>query len=337
MRNPLLTALCLTSMLAGCAGGGTRPDWIDGNSKQYGNDRYLVGRGQAGNQEDAKNRARADLAKIFQVAVSAESEDVQAYRNVTDSKGAVSQNQASVRRALTTRTEQIVRGVQIADLWQDPATKTQYALAVLPRAQAAASLRQQIEALDDATRSYIEQARSAHDLFAQIGAAGEALALQAERQGYQKSLSVVDRSGRGIEPQWSSAKLAADLDALLKRVRVSPQVTKSTLDGLDNALAGGLAAAGFAVQDGDKANYTLNGALDLDDLGRQEGWYWMKGTLEVKLADRATGRVVGTRRWDIKAAGREPALARRRAMDEVAKILNSELRKTVIGFGVTRP
>lgn len=336
MNKTLIATLGLTLLLTACAGGSTRPDWTDGNSKQYSNDHYLVGRGQASTQDDAKNRARADLAKIFQVAISAESEDVQSYRSVSDAKGGASRNENQVRRALTTRTEQIVRGIQIAELWQDPATKTHYALAVLPRSQAAAALRQQIESLDDATRSYIAQAQSSQDLFAKIGAASGALALQNERQGYQKSLMIVDRSGHGVEPQWSTAKLGADLDALLQRVRVAPRVTHSTLDGLDNALAGGLAAAGFAVQGGEQANYTLDGALDLDDLGRQEGWFWMKGTLEIKLSDRASGRVIGTRRWDIKAAGREPALARRRAMDQVEQILKAEMRKTVIGFGAVR-
>jgi hypothetical protein len=42
--------------------------------------------------------------------------------------------------------------------------------------------------------------------------------------------------------------------------------------------------------------------------------------------------VQGTKRWEIKAAGAQPASARQRAFDQVDTILKKELRATVIGF-----
>lgn len=336
MQHRHSTILALILLLAGCATASSRPDWVDGTSKRYDNVRYLIGRGEGSTQEDAKNRARADLAKTFEVAIHDESEDVQSYRVVSANKGNVAEHENQIRRALSTRTDQIVSGIQIADLWEDPVTKTQYALAVLPRAQAATGLRQQIAELDDATQSYIAQAQRAPDLFARIGAASEALAMQQEREGYQRSLIVVDPSGRGVEPVWNTAKLAADLAGLLKRVRIAPHVVNSSLDGLDDALAGGLAAAGFSVQRTEDAAYTLDGTLDVADLGRKEGWYWVNGTLEIKLTDHSTGRVVGTHRWNIKAAGTDPLLARQRAMADVARILKRETRSTLLGFAAAR-
>ena len=57
-----------------------KPDWVDGDSAGYQSTQYLLGRGMATTQEEAKDRARADLAKVFQVNVAVDSEDVQSFK-----------------------------------------------------------------------------------------------------------------------------------------------------------------------------------------------------------------------------------------------------------------
>ena len=76
------------------------------------------------------------------------------------------------------------------------------------------------------------------------------------------------------------------------------------------------------------------GSLQLDDLGVIDGWYWMRGTLEVQLAERASGKVRGNKRWEIKTSSQQKATATRRAMDEVDATLRRELRPAIIGFAV---
>ncbi len=112
------TFALMFSFLSGCASKPpVAPDWISGDSVKYSSAQYLMGRGQAVPQEEARDRARADLAKIFQVAVIAESEDVQKFK--TDPAGP-GQYESHASRSISTRTEQIIRGIQIAELWQDP-------------------------------------------------------------------------------------------------------------------------------------------------------------------------------------------------------------------------
>lgn len=129
----------MLSLMSGCASKPpAAPDWITGSSAGYISMHYLIGRGQASTQEEAKDRARADIAKIFQVAVVTSSDDVQKFKSSGTEAG---QYESQSSRHITTHTEQIVRGIQIAELWQDPATKNYHVLAVLPRLQTAASLR----------------------------------------------------------------------------------------------------------------------------------------------------------------------------------------------------
>lgn len=320
-------ALVAGALSGGCATQPTQPDWVSGQSKQYSNAHYLTGRGQGSSADEARDRARADLAKVFEVAVTVESEDVQAFKG--------GQYEAQASRRISARTDQIVRGIQIGDQWQDPATKTHYALAVLPRLQTAASLREEIARLDGATRSGIEQARRNDDILIRIAAANRALEAQIERAAFQKSLKVVDPTGRGVEPEWSTAKLAGDLNELLKRVRIAPRIVPGSAEGFDHVVRGAIAAAGFLAETGQNPDFLLEARLQLDDLGLMDGWYWQRGNLEVSLSEAASGRVRGSKSWPIKESARDHASAKRRALNSAESILRQELRAAILGLATS--
>lgn len=328
------SVIALASILTGCATKPVQPDWVAGESAKYPGAQYLSGRGIAGSQEEARDRARADLAKVFQVAVVADSEDVQSFKS--DAAGGAGQYEGQATRRISTRTDQIVRGIQIAELWQDPATRNHYALAVLPRLQAAASLRQQIGQLDEGIRTNIDQSRKSTDLFLKIAAASRALDLQMERDGVQKSLQVVDVTGRGLDPQFSAPKLKADLDELLKRVRVASQISGDSPAGLTEIVSGALAQAGFMLETGDHPDFALKARMNLTDMGLVNGWYWQRGTLEVTLVESANGRVRGTKRWPIKASAIDKETAAKRAMDQADEVLKKELGSAIIEMATSR-
>jgi LPP20 lipoprotein len=317
-------------LVGGCATQpkSTQPDWVNGDSAAYKPAQYLLGRGQGPTQDDAKDRARADLAKIFQVAVVASSEDVQQFQTAPGG----GQYEGKSSRSISTRTDQIVSGIQIAELWQDPATKDYYALAVLPRLQTSTTLRQQIGQLDDATGGYINQSRNTDDLFLKIAAAHNALESQQERDALQKSLQIVDITGRGVEPRWSAGALKADLDALLKRVRIASRVTADSAPGTADIVAGALAKSGFMIENGQNPDFVLQTRLNLPEPLARDGWYWQRGTMEVTLTESANGRVRGTRRWDIKTSATDRDSAVRRALDEADALLKKELGPTIIGM-----
>ena len=323
----------MLSLLSGCASQPVTPDWISGDSAQYKSSQYLIGRGQAATQEDAKDRARADLSKIFRVSVAAESEDVQKFKSSPTGPG---QYEGEASRRITTHTSQIISGIQLAELWQDPVTKNYHALAFLPRLQAAASLRQQIGQLDEATGNYIEQSRKSSDLFLKISAANQAVEAQQERASLQKSLQIVDVTGRGAESQWSVAKLNSDLDGLLKRVRIGSQVAADSPPGLTEIVGGALAKAGFMTETGQSPDFVLRARMDIADPGYQEGWYWQRGVLEVALSETATGRVRGTKRWNIKSSGSDRESAAKRALNQADAVLKQELRAAIIDMATGR-
>lgn len=334
MKLPTFSAFGLTFLLlSGCASQPTVPDWVVGNSAKYKSEQYMLGRGQAAAQEEAKDRARADIAKVFQVAVVVNSDDVQ--RSKSDASGAMQLEQQASRQ-ISTRTDKIISGIQIAELWQDPASGSYHVLAILPRLQTAASLRQQIGELDATTRFHIEQSRRSDDLFMKIAAASHAFEVQQEREVLQKNLQVVDITGRGMDAQWSSAKLKSDMGELLKRVSIAPRVSAGSPAGLKELVAGALAQSGFVLDTGDQPAFVVQANLNLVDLGLKDGWYWQRGNLEVTLVETAGNRIRGTRQWVIKGNAQNKEGSTRRAMDQADAILKQELGVAIIEMAIAR-
>lgn len=323
----LLASFCLLGLLGGCASTPTTPDWVNGPGARYPAAEFLSGRGSGPSVEQAQERARADLVKVFEMKLAVSGEDVQSYAK----EGETARTSARVEQRITSSTDKVVSGVRVAELWRDPASGEQHALVVLSRLQAANGFRQELGRLDDAVGRAIGQSRAAGDSLLQAGAAQRALDLAVQREEVQRNLRVVDVTGRGVEAPVSAARLKADLDEVLQRVRVTVRADDAEATEFPLILRGALAQAGFLAA-GEQPEFVLTGRLQVDDQGRRDGWFWQRGLIEVSLAEAASGRVRGTRTWTVKASGVERETARVRLLREVETVLKRDLRATLTGF-----
>jgi hypothetical protein len=283
------------------------------------------------NRDDAQDRARADLAKVFEVTVNAESADRQTFERSVGPDGAVEQRGASrVTRDIVTRTDQIVRGVEIGDLWQSPESGDYHALAVLRRGPAAQTLRDEIRNLDETTRVNIARAAKEPDGLRQIAAAQRAVKAQTERADAVRTLQVIEPSVGSSPAPWSLGRLVADRDSLIARVTIFPEAVGELAPELKPMIASAVAEVGFRVAEQSAAQYILTAELSLADLGMRAQWYLLKGTLQVVLKN-SDGRVRGSERWDIKGSSSlDPVVARNRALDDAARRLKSELGVVIL-------
>ena len=322
------------SLLTACTSPGSKqPDWINAGSDKYPANAYLLGRGQSDNRALAQDRARSDLSKIFQLRVIEESEDVVKFETQNLAGQQTGKTATSASRYITTQTDQIVEGIRIAELWQDPANKQFHALAVLERNQAANDLRQAIQHQDTATEHEITFARQEDNLFSQIGHASQAVAIQSNRYENQRMLKIIDPTGIGVPPVYNLAGLRADRNSLLQRVHIELRLLNDPIGGVEPILQGALAKAGFQHDTTSKANYRLEADLQLDGFADNKGWYWYRGSMQINLLSKAKDQSQGSHRWDIKVAAQNPDTAAQRARDEIDKTLNAELRDVIIGFG----
>lgn len=311
---------------------GAQPSWVAGDSAEYPNEKYLVGRGVGSTEDEAKNRARGELATIFEVRIEVANENI----TTVAKSGNKEQVDKRATQQVSAKTDKVINGINIAKTWRDPETQDFHALAVLSRAQAGAGLRAELVKIDEDVQQKLDAANAAVDPLLKVGALTQALQTAIKREGFQASLKVVDPSGRGIQAPISQAAIQTQMDETLKHIRITAEVAD---DGGSkeflSLLKGGLAVAGFLASGAEEADLVLVGKISLNDLGRQSNWNWVRATVEVSLVEKASGRVRGSKTWPVKASAQDAATARSRALIEVEKIFKQELRATIIGFAAS--
>lgn len=329
------SAVCL--LLGGCASNTSieRPAWIMGETPEYTQERYLLGRGVANELDVAKDRARAEVAKTFSVRVVERSEDVTHFQNRSAvAAQAGPQLEQGVSRELNTTTDQLLRGVTIAQTWQDPGTNTFHALAVLPRLTASRDLRQEVRKLDAAIASQVERARDSSELLQRVAHASRAAGLHAERDGLEHLLTIIDVAGRGVDSPYSTGQLESDLQQLLQRINL--HVENAADEPGQNArslLSAAAHAVGFSQDLTRPADYVITGGLELDEPKRLQGVYWVTGSLKITLRQPETLNARGSKRWPLKAGSSVDAmLAERKAREQAQTLVNREITSALVEF-----
>lgn len=308
---------------------GSQPDWVGGDAKMYPGELYLVGRGSGSTEDEAQNRARGDLASIFEVRV----EVVTVNTTTTSKSGNHEQVNSQASQQVSAKTDKVISGISIEERWRDPTTKTYYALAVLSRAQAGTSLREELARIDDNVQLEVTAANAASDPLLKIAALNRATEAAINRDGFLASLKVVNPSGHGIDAPISQAAVRVQMDDALKQIKIATEVKDDEgVKEFASILKGGVAATGFPSHGMGNADYLLAGKLTLTEMDRNDSWHWIRGTIEVVLVEKGTGRVRGSKTWSIKASAQDAKTARSRSLLEVEKLLKQELRSTIIGF-----
>lgn len=316
-------ALSSILLLVGCASTPEEPEWLDGESAEYPATRYLIGLGQADSAGIARDRARADLAKVFQVRVDEQLSD----RTTAERTGGEQTAESHIERRLSVHTDQVLSGITVPAVWRDDSGR-HHALAVYDRLKAAEKLRAETRSLDGLVEREIARAREERDLLARIGAATRAADAQRTREQLQDVLRVVEASGVSVPSRYDSARLDSDARALASRVSFNVTVGPDPTTRLASLIEGSVAQAGFSTKHEAQADYRLRGALYVDDL-EADGWHWARGTLSLTLLGQ-DGAVRGSWEWPLKASGRQPELARQRLVQETDRTLREHLQQAIL-------
>ncbi len=344
-RSLTMPALLMSGiiLISACSGIPDReqqqPDWLDGPSADYPQKKFLTGIGESRSMSDARNRARADLAKIFEVRITADTRDTQSYVRKQTGDVIDTDSSLSITRNIETRTEKIIRGIRIADTWYDREANRHHALAVLPRASTIQRLRQEINQLDEATRVFLSDADRERDPLDRAGYINRALGTQIERNSVQQSLTIVDKSGKGLPSKWNIKTLATELLAALGNMHIRSELESSmpdnTIQGSDllTIINGAIGNSGFSVATDGNENLVLLTSIEIADLGKRDGWHWSRATVEISLLDSKNRKVRGSKRWPLKVSVPEGSnMAGQRLLNKIDQTLNKELRGIVLGF-----
>ena len=339
-RNSLIIAGLVTGLLSvfqiACVAAptktssGPKPDWVDGDAGFYPNSKFMTATGSASNAERAKDRALANLSKIFETHIREHSTTKSDTRvHVEDGRENYTKDH-HLAQQISVRTDKVIQGARIAETWQDKTVFVYHSLAVLDRRQAGNNLRQEMSRIDEETQTELNHAQSVADPLLSMAALDKALGLQRQREVLQKTLKVIDLSGRGSPSKWNLAELRGQLESKMRRLRFAAAVDNDPIGRLNQALRSAMGNAGFPASN-NSADFTLVANLDVQDLGMREGWYWLRGKLSIKLLGPG-GKVRGRQQWPLKVSALQRNGAESRMMTQVSKKLNQELKSAIIAF-----
>ena len=209
--------LCASAVKAG-----SRPDWVDGTSRSYPRERYLVGIGMGDDRATASDRARSEISKIFTTNVNV---TTNLHESESSSKqGAKTENSFSqaISQSLQTASKKVLEGVEVVESWKDGATMQQYALAVLDRSKALAAVKDKLDDFDRQAQQWKSAMDSASDKVGKVKAAMKLLALLKARVELNGEMRVLDPGGKTVPSPFDeaavragAAKTVAELDVIV--------------------------------------------------------------------------------------------------------------------------
>lgn len=306
-----------------------QPDWVNGESSQYPNSAYMLATGSASNAERAKDRALANLTKVFELRIR-ESSTTRQDIHVGTRHGVESVDKSQrITQNVNIQTNKIIEGARIAEQWKSP-DLTHYALAILDRRQAGNNIREAMARLDEQTDFELSNVNAKHSPLQRIAVYQRVLMTQNQRDALQKTLKVIDLSGQGAESKWNRAELRARLEASLSALKMKPEILQDETGALDELLKGAMAKSGFS-ESSSTQNYTLSAGLELQSPTEREDWYWLRGKLTLRL-NSGDGKIQGNKTWQLKVSATDKQQLNQRMLAKVEKVLNQELKPAVMGF-----
>jgi hypothetical protein len=279
-------------------------------TEQYPQQRYLSAVGEADNRNTADNRALANLAKIFEVAIKDHSLDFSQAQVSGNQSGSVVSNTQTTSRYVNTEARQVLEGALLVESWQSEEGKT-YALAVLEKAPAEKRFRDGVRSADRQIEDRVNYAnQQAPNPVVALAALEQARKIENQRSNLNRNLSVV--SGKGIKAHYDQARLEKLLRNALTTLHFhavadSPQLQQN----LESAIS----ALGITLDK--NAPYQLKASMDTEPVQQKQGWYWLRGSTEMSL--NYQGEALAKKRWPLKVSAMEEGMVEQRAKDKLSE------------------
>jgi len=309
MKAIKLPVIVLATVLLSACFSAKQPVWITKAAEQYPAAEYLSASGSSDVQNTADSRALANLARIFEVAIEDSAMDFS--EAVVSNQGGQRQvkNEQRAARSVSTFAQQVLEGAQVVEHWRGD-SGPHYSLAVLEKAPAAKRLRSEIHSLDKKTSDLRGYATNqASNPVAALSALEQARKTQLERAQLNRNLSVV--AGQGIVARNNADSLATQIREALAVLRFDIEASPAQLGlGLQSAI-NALGAQYF-----ERSAYIVEGKMDTEPLQNKQGWYWLRGSVQLVL--RKGDEVIAKQRWPIKVSAIEKGMVEQRAQDHLS-------------------
>jgi len=358
MKTPhfslLIVLISSIGLLSPLAHAKKQPDWIDGPSKEYPSKEYFLGVGAASTEkgvlsqqrELAENRARAEIAKIFQVEVQTRTEEfTQLSSERPSGKKMNKTSYASFVDAISTATASVLESVQLTDHYTHTKDKTLYALAVLHRPKGMALVQRHRDQAKSRAASKTEAANEAvnsGNIFLALKYLNEALKHSREADAYSTEWAVLSPGGfTGHE--WDSITVAIE-DQIIKlsqKIRFQVAIGGSGEKIKRNVLKA-LTEAGYRLSTDPVSaeasfSYLLEGETDVVEKGDlYVGTYqalMAQASLDMTVKNLQNQEIVGQVNFAANGNGKTPEAATAEALRQLGNQIEKNLVLKLTGLG----
>ncbi len=343
----LIVFMVLTGMLLGCAGHRAQPAWVEGNSKDYPSDQYLLGVGQADSRSAAEERAYGAVSRIFTAKVEAESKDWESFL-LSEAKGQAStEHRLTLDQLTRVSTDKVLENVRILDIWVNSNTGQHHVLAGMHRAQAGTALAERMAELDRTVDSDLAESRKTADKLLAIRSLRRAVKNLVLREAYNADLRVIRTSGQGTPPPYRVAELTGALEQFMAaHLLVGVEVTGDQIEPVRRAVIEGLLREGLPVtarpagaeeptgrNGGKPLELLVKGTARLFDANVPDPRFrFVRWCSDFVILDTGTQQIVGA----VSRGGREGHVTSGEAMAKAVRVMqqevSSELAKTLAGY-----
>ncbi len=337
-NNPAnLAVVCLCLFLSGgcthspatVSAAGGQPAWLRGDAPDYPAPAFLTATGSASKAETARDRALANLAKIFAVNIDAVQLSRESVSVASGGKPASLDKRQRLDSRVSTRTEQRMQGARIAALWQNPQDASYHALAVLDRHQARRHLRAEMNRIEATMRRLLPPRPPRRTVLSQIHDVQTAIGLFDEWQGLRKKWQVVDGGGHAVSLPWSMDDLLARRRELLKRFPLRLAVSDENALGLADTIQAVMHQSGLV---GDERGHRLLAVLKTRPVFEENGWYWLRASLRLQLQNPDASRTLGVRIESMKVSARHENDLKARLQKRLRHFLEKNLFDSILSM-----
>ena len=313
----------------------SKPDWIEGKSRKYPDELYLVGVGYGDSRKAAEDAAYAAIGRIFQAEIQSKTSEWEKYAQ-TDTKGkSQTTRDIQIDQITSVATKKVLEDITIADIWEDKSQKRTYALGIMERRHATASLSEKITAMDGDILSLQKKGIDSTDKLESVRLLRRTMKILLNREVYNTDLRIISTSGKGIEPPVSLIDIKQKVQEILsKDVHIGVQVDGPHQTEIRSSILEGLTREGFLVdENGDLSmlDILVKGRVGFEqaDLPDFRSVRW---SITVDLIDPKKGKTFGS----FARNGREGHLsfkeAETKALHGLQKDIANNLSQTLISF-----
>ena len=219
------------------------PDWVNGESKLYPKDNYIIGIGIGKNIDEARSAARAEIAKTFGATITQNTNDTVKEIGFSDGNG---KNITTLETQANTQvsTNQVLNGIEVPETWVNPKSGSIYALAVLEKVKMKAALSDELIGYENSLKYELEESKKPYGAVEKIRSYTRMLSAIKERNAVYAKMRVL---GATID----SSEETQESEILQKRsiacAKIDFIVEADNENGLEDALKAAITKNGFSI------------------------------------------------------------------------------------------